>query len=95
MAYPLLSGLGDVLVGFEEGADVHGLAAPDVAVDGPVEGELEGAAVELAVAYIRVGRERAVGVEGVRTGHGYWPWWVVVQDPAAGQMGGRVVAGMC
>lgn len=35
-----------MLVGFEEGADVHGLTAPDVTVDGPVEGELERTAVE-------------------------------------------------
>jgi hypothetical protein len=47
-AYPLLSGLCDVLVGFEEAADVHGLAAPDVAVDCPVKGEFEGTAVERA-----------------------------------------------
>jgi hypothetical protein len=44
----LLSGLCDVLVGFEEAADVHGLAAPDVAVDCPVKGEFEGTAVERA-----------------------------------------------
>jgi hypothetical protein len=48
-AYSLLSGLGDMLVGLEEGADVDGLAAPEVSVDGPVEGEFEGAAVELSV----------------------------------------------
>lgn len=45
-AYLLLSGLRDVLVGFEEAAEVERLAAPEVAVHGPVEGELEGAAVE-------------------------------------------------
>jgi hypothetical protein len=52
-AYPLLSGLCDVLVGLEETADVQGLAAPDVAVDGPVEGELQGATVERAGNHIR------------------------------------------
>lgn len=44
-SYFLLSRLANVLVRFEESADVHGLSAPDVSVDGPVEGELEGAAV--------------------------------------------------
>ena len=43
----MLSGLCDVLVGLEKSANVHGLATPDVTVDGPVEGELQGAAVEL------------------------------------------------
>lgn len=47
-AYFLLSWLGNVLVRFEEGSDVDRLAAPEVPVDGPVESELEGAAVELA-----------------------------------------------
>lgn len=37
----LLSRLADVAVGFEERADVQGLAAPEVTVDGPVEGQLE------------------------------------------------------
>ena len=44
-SYFLLSRLANVLVRFEESADVHGLSAPDISVDGPVEGELEGAAV--------------------------------------------------
>jgi len=47
-AYSLLPWLGDVLVRLEEGADVDSLPAPEVSVDGPVEGELQGAAVELA-----------------------------------------------
>lgn len=47
--YRLLSGLCNVLVRFEEGSDVHGLTAPDVTVNSPVEGELQGAAVEVAV----------------------------------------------
>jgi len=49
LPYSLLSRLGDVLVGFEEGSQVHCLAAPEMSVDGPVEGEFEGAAVEGAV----------------------------------------------
>lgn len=49
-SYFLLSRLGNVLVRFEEFADVHCLAAPDISVDCPVKGQLEGAAVEGAVA---------------------------------------------
>lgn len=41
MTHPLLSGVANVLVCFEEGADVEGLAAPEVSVDRPVEGELQ------------------------------------------------------
>lgn len=52
-AYPLLSGLAHVFVCFEEGADVHRLAAPDIAVDCPVEGQLQGAAVEAAGMFVR------------------------------------------
>lgn len=44
--YLLLSGFGDVTVCFEERTDVEGLASPEVTVNGPVEGELEGALVE-------------------------------------------------
>lgn len=47
--YLLLSRFSDVLLGFEKGADVHGLASPYVSVYGPVEGELERSAVEGAV----------------------------------------------
>jgi hypothetical protein len=36
-----LSGLADVGVGFKERANVQGLAAPEVTVDGPVKGQLE------------------------------------------------------
>ena len=36
-----MSRLADVAVGFEKRADVQGLAAPEVTVDGPVEGQLE------------------------------------------------------
>ena len=53
--YSLLSRLGNVLVRFEEGADVHSLAAPDIAMDGPIEGELEGAAVEVSGRHVRPG----------------------------------------
>lgn len=49
VTYPLLSGLGDVPVGFKEGANVDGLAAPKVSMDRPVESELQGAPVEGAV----------------------------------------------
>ena len=62
-AYPLLSGLCDVLVGLEETADVQGLAAPDVAVDGPVEGELQGAAVERAGHHVRGMSDARIGVD--------------------------------
>lgn len=49
MTYPLLSRLGDVPVGFEKRADVDGLAAPEVSMNSPVEGKLQGAPVEGAV----------------------------------------------
>ena len=47
-AYSLLSRLRDVLVRFEKRADVDRLAAPEVSVNGPVEGELQRAAVEVS-----------------------------------------------
>ena len=79
-AYPLLSGLCDVLVGLEETADVQGLAAPDVAVDGPVEGELQGAAVERAGLNIR-------GMSHARTGsvgaHRIWGLVAIVGEVVA------------
>lgn len=49
VTYPLLSRLGDVPVGFEKRANVDGLAAPEVSVNSPVEGKLQGAPVEGAV----------------------------------------------
>lgn len=49
VTYPLLSRLGDVPVGFEERANVYGLAAPEVSMNSPVEGKLQGAPVEGAV----------------------------------------------
>jgi hypothetical protein len=48
--YLLLAWLSDVLLAFEERANVHCLASPEISVDGPVEGEFEGAAVEGASA---------------------------------------------
>lgn len=47
-SYPLFPGIGNVPVGLEEGADVEGLAAPEVPVDSPVERQLQRAAVERA-----------------------------------------------
>lgn len=49
-SYALLSRLGDMLIRFEETADVQCLTAPNISVDRPVKGQLEGAAVEGAVA---------------------------------------------
>lgn len=40
--YPLLSWLSDVLVCLEQAPNVQRLATPEVSVDAPVEGELEG-----------------------------------------------------
>jgi hypothetical protein len=37
-SYPLLAWLGDGLVGLEQRANVHGLAPPEVPMDGPVQG---------------------------------------------------------
>lgn len=39
--YPLLSGIGDVLVGLEERADVDGLTTPEMPVNGPIKGKLQ------------------------------------------------------
>lgn len=69
----MLSGLCDVLVGLEETADVQGLAAPDVAVDGPVEGELQGAAVERAGHCVRgMSHARALGWTAGGAAHRIW-----------------------
>ena len=46
MPYPLFPRVCDVPVGFEEGSDVEGLASPQVTVDGPVEGQLQGAPIK-------------------------------------------------
>ena len=64
---PLLARLNDVLFGLEERSNVHGLAPPHVAVDGPVEGELQGAAVERAGHCIRgISLARALGAAAHR-----------------------------
>ena len=52
-SYSLLSRLAYVLVGLEERSNIDCLAAPEVSVDCPVEGELEGAAVEVPVEWQR------------------------------------------
>lgn len=44
--FPHLSRLSDISLGLEQFADVQGLSAPEVPVDAPVEGELEGPPVE-------------------------------------------------
>lgn len=44
--FPSQARLCDVLVALEQLADIHGLAAPEVPVHTPVEGELEGTPVE-------------------------------------------------
>ena len=46
LTHSLLSRFDDILVGLEERADVQGLTAPELTLDGPVEGELQTAAVE-------------------------------------------------
>lgn len=43
---PLLAGLSNIPVGFEEGANVDGLAAPKVSMNRPVQSKLQGAPVE-------------------------------------------------
>lgn len=45
-AYPLQSRIGDISVFLEERPDVERLAAPEVAVHRPIEGQLQRAAVE-------------------------------------------------
>ena len=44
-----MSAVFDIAVCVEQGADVDCLAAPEAALNGPIEGELEGAAVEGSV----------------------------------------------
>lgn len=43
---PQLAALGDVLVALKQLAQIQGLSAPEVAVDTPVERELEGSPVK-------------------------------------------------
>lgn len=59
--HPLLSRLCDVPVGLEQVAQVDCLAAPEVAVDAPVEGELEGPPVEASAAASVSARKRRGG----------------------------------
>ena len=47
--HSLLSRLRDMFVSIEERSNVHGLAPPDIAMDCPVQGELEASAIERAV----------------------------------------------
>ena len=76
--YLLLSPLRDLLVCFEERADVDGLTTPEMSVDGPVEGELEGATVELASGVSATASEPMAG-RTLLTGCGSWsPYWEVV-----------------
>lgn len=44
--YPLLSGIGNVLVGLEERADVDGLSSPEMPVNRPIKGKLQRPPVE-------------------------------------------------
>lgn len=44
--YLLPPRLSNMLICFEQTANVHRLAAPDISVDGPVQGELQGATIE-------------------------------------------------
>lgn len=46
---PLLTRVRDIAVLLEERANIQSLAAPEGAMDGPVEGELEGAAIKRPV----------------------------------------------
>lgn len=78
----MLSGLCDVLVGFEEAADVHGLAAPDVAVDCPVKGEFEGTAVKRA-ARVQVSESCRVLRIGSVASHRIWGLVAMVGDVLA------------
>lgn len=49
VAYLLLTRLADVPVGLEQRANVHGLTAPELSLDGPVEGQFQRPSVEGAV----------------------------------------------
>jgi hypothetical protein len=83
--HPLLSRLCNVLVGFKQSAQIQSLSAPEVSVDGPVEGQLEGPPVEASVQrqWLRVAGGMAtravvcVGRGGV--GGGARPQCVVVE----------------
>lgn len=45
-SYPLFPNICNVAVGLEKGANIESLSAPQVAMDGPVERELQGPSVE-------------------------------------------------
>jgi hypothetical protein len=45
-SYPLLAGFANVLIGFEEGSNVHGLASPQISMNRPVERQLQRASVQ-------------------------------------------------
>lgn len=49
VTYPLLSRFGNIPVGFKKGANVDGLAAPEMSMNSPVKCKLQGAPVEGAV----------------------------------------------
>lgn len=66
--YSLLPWFCDVLVGFEEGSDVHSLSSPEVPMNSPVEGELEGTPIEAAVIRRVSARCLSVRVRTTRTG---------------------------
>lgn len=72
--HPLLSWLCDVPLGFEKTADVQGLSAPEVSMDAPVEGKLEGAPVEASASRSVAGyggRRGRAGAQDVYSGaHG-------------------------
>lgn len=59
-AYPLLVRVPDMPVGLEEGADVDGLAAPEVAVDGPVKRQFQRAFVQDSVGAVSFSPSAAV-----------------------------------
>jgi hypothetical protein len=64
--HPHLSRLGNISLGLEQLADVQSLAAPEVSVDAPVEGELEGPPVEASAASSVPARSRRYGGVGLQ-----------------------------
>jgi hypothetical protein len=67
VTHPLLSRLCDVSVRLEKTAQVHGLAAPEVPVDAPVERELQRLPVKAPVgASVSAGCRRREGGGGVQ-----------------------------
>ena len=85
--HPHLSRLSDISLGLEQFADVQGLSAPEVPVDAPVEGELEGPPVEASAAASVSARKR-------RGGRGFGVQDVYLgahdgDDPSSAGCGGR------